>query len=144
MLRLVDVDRYNFSSLIDLSVGKEQDTFIASNAYSLAQAKVQPECVPFGIYEGNVPIGFCMYCLDLDDHEYWIYRLMIDKRHQGKGCGREALWLLIKLLQADSEHHVIFLSVEPNNKWAIQLYESMGFVPDGRMMYGEIVYKLKY
>ena len=47
--------------------------------YSLAQAFVQPECIPLALYAENKPVGFVMYALDEDDHEYWIYRLMIDK-----------------------------------------------------------------
>ena len=142
MLRLETVDRYNFRSLIDLSVAKEQEAFIVSNAYSLAQAGVQPECVPLGVYLDNRPVGFAMYCLDPDDRQYWIYRLMIDRRYQGKGYGREALRQLIALLKADPDCGSIYISFEPGNEPARRLYESMGFRPDGRVLYGEIVYQL--
>ena len=142
MLRLESVDRYNFRSLIDLSVSREQEPFIVSNAYSLAQAGVQPECVPLGVYEGNRPVGFAMYCLDPDDHSYWIYRLMIDRHYQGKGYGREALRQLLCLIQAQPDCESVYISFEPGNERAKRLYESMGFAPDGRVLFGEIVYRL--
>ena len=145
MLRLVEIDRYNYLSVLDLSVSPEQKSFVASNQYSLAQAYVQPECVPLALYAENKPIGFAMYSLDENDHQYWIYRLMIDQRYQGVGYGREAMKLLIERIRElmDDEHKRIYISFEPENEIAKALYESLGFVPDGRVMYGEVVYQLE-
>ncbi|MEA4870444.1 MAG: GNAT family N-acetyltransferase [Christensenella sp.] len=145
MLCLVEIDRYNYLPVLDLRVSPEQETFVASNQYSLAQAYAQPECVPLALYAENRPVGFAMYALDEDDHQYWIYRLMIDQRHQGKGYGRAAMTLLIDRIRglSDEEHASILISFEPENQTARQLYESLGFLPDGRVMYGEVVYRLK-
>ena len=93
MLRLEAIDRHNFRDIVALSVDDAQKTYIASNLYSLAQAYVQPECVPLAVYEKNEPVGFVMYAMDEDEREYSIYRVMIDKRYQSRGFGREALWL---------------------------------------------------
>ena len=145
MLSLVEIDRHNYLSILDLSVSEEQRSFVASNTYSLAQAFVQPECVPLALYAENKPVGFAMYCIDESDREYWIYRLMIDQRHQGRGYGRAAMLLLIDRIRSemDEERHRIFISFEPENEVAKSLYESLGFVPDGRVEYGEIVYRLE-
>ncbi len=145
MLRLVEIDRYNYLPVLELSVSEEQKKFVATNQYSLAQAYAQPECVPFALYAENKPVGFAMYCLDADDHQYWIYRLMIDQRHQGKGYGREAMRLLIDRIRgfSDEEHRCIYISFEPENTVAKSLYESLGFLPDGRIEYGEVVYRLE-
>ncbi len=144
MLSLVEIDRHNYLSILDLSVSEEQRSFVASNTYSLAQAFVQPECVPLALYAENKPVGFAMYCIDESDREYWIYRLMIDQRHQGRGYGRAAMLLLIDRIRSemDEQRHRIFISFEPENVVAKSLYESLGFVPDGRVEYGEIVYRL--
>ena len=143
MVQFVDIDRHNYLSILDLSVAEEQRRFVASNMYSLAQAFVQPECVPLALYAENKPVGFVMYALDEDDHEYWIYRLMIDRHYQRCGYGREAMRMLIERIQADENHRVIYISFEPENIAAQTLYESLGFVPDGRIEYGEVVYKLE-
>ena len=145
MLRLVEIDRYNYLPVLDLSVSPEQKAFVATNQYSLAQAYAQPECVPLALYAENKPVGFAMYALDEDDHQYWIYRLMVDQRHQGKGYGRAAMVLLIDCIRglADEEHTRIYISFEPENVNAKKLYESLGFLPDGRIMYGEVVYRLE-
>lgn len=144
MLHLVEIDRYNYLSVLDLSVSPEQKDFVATNQYSLAQAYAQPECVPFALYAENRPVGFAMYSLDEDDHQFWIYRLMIDQRYQGVGYGREAMGLLIDRIRglSDEDHNRIYISFEPENAVAKALYESLGFVPDGRVLYGEVVYYL--
>ncbi len=144
MLRLEAIDRHNFRDIVALSVDDAQKTYIASNLYSLAQAYVQPECVPLAVYEKNEPVGFVMYAMDEDEREYSIYRVMIDKRYQSRGFGREALRLLLERLQADRERHVIFISFAPENAWAKALYESVGFVSDDRIEDGELIYRLNY
>ena len=145
MVSLVEIDRHNYLSILDLSVREEQRAFVASNQYSLAQAYVQPECVPLALYVENKPVGFAMYCIDENDREYWIYRLMIDQRHQRRGYGREAMLLLINRIRCemDENRHRIYISFEPENEAAKMLYENLGFVPDGRVEYGEIVYRLE-
>lgn len=144
MLRLAAVDRYNFLPLIQLSVAEEQTAFVASNVYSLAQAHVQPECIPLALYDGDTPVGFAMYGVETDDHEYWIYRLMIDKRFQRRGYGRVAMLLLLERIRSDPDHNRVYISFEPQNDAARLLYESLGFVSDGRLEYGEIVYRFDY
>ena len=58
------------------------------------------------------------------------------------GYGREAMHLLIDRIRglSDEEHDRIYISFEPENEIAKSLYEGLGFVPDGRVIYGEIVY----
>ena len=122
----------------------EQKKFVADNLFSLAQAKAFPECICLSIYHDDILVGFTMYCIDVDDYEYWIYRLMIDEKYQSKGYGKAAMEKLITRIKEDQEHQVIHISFEPENTWAKQLYEKLGFVADGRVIEEEIVYKLEY
>ncbi|MBQ4898808.1 GNAT family N-acetyltransferase [Paenibacillus sp. Marseille-P2973] len=144
MIQLKEIDRNNFFDVIKLSVAEEQKDFVATNLFSLAQAKAFPECICLAIYDDDVLVGFTMYCIDEDDHEYWIYRLMIDAKHQSKGYGRAAMELLIDRIKEDEQHRVIHISFEPNNVQAKHLYEKLGFEADGRVIDGEVVYKLEY
>lgn len=89
-------------------------------------------------------VGFCMYCIEHADGQYWISQLMIDRRHQSHGFGRAALGLMLERITADRNHSRIYLSFEPENEWAKSLYESMGFVWDGRMAEEDLVYRLDY
>lgn len=144
MIELRQVEASNFEEVIRLKVSSEQEVFVASNIYSIAQAKILPECVPLAIYHDEILIGFAMYAMDRDDNEYWIYRFMIDERYQSKGYGRAALKVLIDYLKKDIEHHVILLGVIPGNERARKLYECCGFLSDGRMLDNELIYTLRY
>ncbi|MCM3609654.1 GNAT family N-acetyltransferase [Planococcus sp. MERTA32b] len=144
MIEFREIDRHNFFDVIELKVGDDQKTFVAPNVFSLAQAKAFPECVCLAIYHDDVLVGFTMYCLDFEDKEYWIYRLMIDAKFQSKGFGKAAMEQLIDRIKQDKEHKMIYLSFEPENILARQLYEKLGFEADGRVIDGEVVYKLAY
>lgn len=144
MVELKEINRENFFEVIKLSVAEEQKEFVASNIFSIAQAKAFPECICLAIYADEDLVGFIMYCIDIDDNEYWIYRLMIDAKYQSKGYGKAAMKKLIALIKEDKQHQVIYISFEPENKNAQCLYENLGFVADGRVIKGEIVYKLEY
>lgn len=144
MINFKEINLDNFWDIIDLSVSDEQDDYVATNAVSIAQSKVQPECTPLAIYDGDKPVGFTMFCMDRNDEEYWIYRLMIDKEHQGHGYGRQALNLLLSIIKKDLEHHMVYLSVNDKNTSAIRMYQSFGFEFDGRLHGTERVMVLRY
>ncbi|MDO7905222.1 GNAT family N-acetyltransferase [Paenibacillus sp. JX-17] len=144
MIALKEIDRHNFFDVIKLKVAEEQSKFVATNTFSLAQAKAFPECVCLAIYHDEVLVGFTMYCMDEEDQEYWIYRLMIDAKYQSHGYGKAAMDMLIDRIKKDTQHQVIYISFEPDNVWAKQLYEKLGFKEDGRVVDGEVVYRLEY
>jgi diamine N-acetyltransferase len=51
----------NWELCINLKTTDEQQHFVATNLYSLAQAKVFPECIPLALYYGETMVGFLMY-----------------------------------------------------------------------------------
>ena len=143
-VRLVKIDTKNFDALIDLEVNEEQKNYVADNVYSLAEAyatKAEGKAaLPFGIYDGETPIGFLMIgynCRDFWDGEtpeymknsYLIWRFMIDKNYQGKGYGRAAMQQVLELLQSFpcGEAEYCWISYEPENEAAKNLYLSFGF-----------------
>ncbi len=144
MVTLNDITRDNFHDVIKLSVFYEQKDFVASNVFSLAQAKAQPECIPLAVYNDGNLVGFVMYGMDFEDKEYWIGRIMIDKKYQRMGYGRATIQCVLSLLQQDLDHDKVYLSFEPENLTAKKLYEELGFAADGRIIEGEIVYCLRY
>ena len=102
MLTLREIDRTNFRDVIKLSVNETQKTYVADNAYSLAQAKAQPECVPLAVYDGDTLVGFTMYAMDQEDQEYWIYRIMVGQQFQSRGYGRKILSMVLDRIRQDS------------------------------------------
>ena len=144
MLNFREIDRNNFRDVLKLSVAESQKEYVADNAYSLAQAKAQPECVPLAVYDGDTLVGFAMYAMDVEDKEYWIYRLMVGQQFQSRGYGRKMLALVLDRIKQDPTHHMVYLSCNPDNVWGRALYESVGFRPDGRDHFGEMVYRLDW
>jgi diamine N-acetyltransferase len=138
------LDRHNWRECVRLKVRPDQDHFVASNTYSIAQSKMEPECVPLAIYAGDTMVGFLMYALDADDGDYWIYRLMIAADQQGKGYGRAAMQSAIRLMRELPGCTGITISYEPENTVAERLYESLGFRKTGQMVAGEVVQRLTF
>jgi diamine N-acetyltransferase len=129
MLHLSTITKENWVKAISLRVRDDQTKFVASNAVSLAQLNFLENFHAKGIYHGEEMIGFTLYGIDEDDHEYWIYRMMIDQKHQGKGYGLEAVKLVIEDIKniKEDHHKSITLSYEPTNEHASYVYKKMGF-----------------
>lgn len=144
MILLKEITRDNFWECIELTVSKDQINFVTSNAVSIAQAKVQPECIPLAVYDDDIMVGFVMYCIDEDDGEYWIYRMMIDEKYQSKGYGKAALEKLLEIIKEDNLHNKIFLGVHKESTHAVKLYKSFGFDFTGQVFGSEHIMRLNY
>ena len=151
MPELQPVTIKNWQSLIKLKVREDQTGFVASNLYSIAQAQFRDEYEghwdlhPFGIYEGDVPVGFLMYGLNFNHpkQQAFIQRLMVDEKFQGKGFGRFAMQKMIEIFRADERIQEVGISYEPANEGARKLYASVGFVETGEMVEDAVVAVLK-
>lgn len=144
MVALREITKENFWECIEIEVAADQKAFVTSNAVSLAQSKYQPECIPLGIYLDDKMIGFAMYCIDADDGEYWIYRMMIDKNYQTRGYGKEALCQLIEKIKKDKSRHKIYLGVHKESIAAVRLYTSYGFQFNGQVFGSEHIMMCEY
>jgi diamine N-acetyltransferase len=154
MIELQKITGDNFRECINLEVKEEQKNFVAPNIRSLAQAYVATsnnECIPmpYAIYDKETMVGFIMLCYCIADetepeNTYGVWRLMIDKHHQGKGYGKETMAKVIELIKTFPHGAAtsVVLSYEPENLVAKALYASFGFVETGVIEEGEAVAKL--
>jgi len=124
---------------MDLRPRDDQLTFIYSTTRSLAEAYIYAECRPLAVYDDSALIGFVMYALDPDDGQYWIYRFLIDRNHQGAGYGRQTLRELIHLMSREPDCRFILLGVDPANTGAQAFYQACGFYLTGGLCAGELV-----
>jgi len=134
-----EIDRENWEECADLTVSREQGKYVASNCYSMLQARFEEELYPLSIYDGEVMVGFLMYDLDPDTKRMEMCRLMIDKKFQGKGYGRIAVLRLLDLIKEKYGEIKFYTSIEPENIVAQKLYESIGFKKTGEIMWDEEV-----
>src|ERR1044072_3556576 len=93
-VRLQNVTARNWRAVARLKLAPEQKDLVASNLYSIAQSKFDPDAYPRAVYAGRELVGFLMYDVwetKARTREASIYRFMIDVKYQAKGYGRAAL-----------------------------------------------------
>ncbi|EKV30740.1 acetyltransferase, GNAT family [Caenispirillum salinarum AK4] len=132
------------AALLAVRVAPHQARFVPDVAATLDEAAAMPEvhlrAVCLANREPPVVVGLLMYALDRDDRAPWIYRLLIDRDHQGKGLGGEALEAAVaELARAYPLRPAVYIGVRPENAEARALYARHGFEPDGRRVDGDIV-----
>jgi len=145
------VTKDNWQKLIKLKVRDDQKHFVASNVYSIAQAQFGDEYEghwdlhPFGIYEGDTPVGFLMYALNFEhpQQQAYIQRLMVDEKFQGQGYGKFGMEWMLELFRVDERIKEVSISYEPENEGARKLYASLGFTETGRIIEEEVEAVLK-
>ena len=144
------VTKENWQKCIKLKLAPEQEHFVAPNTYSLAESKFMPTFVPQAIYahidgaDGDTMVGFVMYGFYPDGvapygQRHWIFRLMIDRKHQGLGYGTEALRIVLERLEADPACPDVLIGYEPENTVAAKLYQRLGFTVFGTAPWNETV-----
>ena len=166
-LRPISILDEQMPECIALRVTPEQEDFVASNAISLAQAygvNIERErtgkgniVAPYAAYQDGKMVGFTMYvyvpdCADDPDDEpyegnephYYIWRLFVDKNHQGKGIGREILRQITEIIKSKpyGEARVCFSSYDPDNIASKTTFAHVGYEEDGRVIGGEAVCKI--
>ena len=142
-ISLREISAENFKECVELKVAADQAKFVAPNVYSIAQSKIYPTHLPFAVYDGEQMVGFVMFGLDTDDNRFYIGRLMIDEKFQGKGYGKAATLAVIEELKRNEDCEEVYLSFVPENATAEQLYKSVGFERTGELSGGEIVMSYK-
>ncbi|CEG27376.1 GNAT family N-acetyltransferase [Bacillus sp. B-jedd] len=110
---------------------------MAPNLYSIAEVQFLDNFEAGGIQDGERMIGYAMAGLDPDEHNYWIYRFMIDKESQGKGYGKKGLQLLTDRLKQNEGCRLIMVGNHPENESASRLYKSCRFEDKGMAPWGE-------
>lgn len=132
MVELRPIIKNNIEEVLNLNVLEHQKTFVSSTACSLAQAYVYRETAfPFAVYADNTIVGFIMLGYYEARKQYTLWKLMIDKNHQNKGYGREALKQGITYLKDNYGVREIYTGVSLGNERAKRLYSSMGFKETG-------------
>jgi diamine N-acetyltransferase len=133
------ITKDNYKDCIRLKVASGQENFVAPNVFSLAQAAYEPHVLPLAIYEAETMVGFVMAQHLSDKGIPFIWRLMVDAEHQGKGYGKAGIQQMVERLKAMPGCQRIGISYMPDNETARQLYLALGFVETGEMDEDEVV-----
>ena len=126
MVELRQISEDNFQQCLKVHASVQDDSFVDSVEYSLAEAWVYyQETRPFAIYNSGTIIGFVsMY---VGEENCQIIKCLIDDAFQGKGLGTQAAKLCIEYLKNEFAARRISVPVNLENVAAKKFWEKQGF-----------------
>jgi len=148
-VRLVEITDGNRAAVCALRVRPGQERFVAPVTRSLEQAATTPEGEPWyrAVYAGDELVGFVMLSWNVPPGRagvlgpYFLWRLLIDGQHQGRGFGRAVLDEVVVLVRADGGTELL-TSHQPDEDGPGPFYRKYGFRPTGEVDDGETVLRL--
>jgi GNAT superfamily N-acetyltransferase len=135
-------------SAVRLAPGQER--FVTSVADSLDEAARHPEGNPWcrAVHADGRPVGFVMLSWDVEPQPpsingpWFLWKLIIDHRHQGRGHGREVVQRVAEIVREQGGTELLTSHVVGDGGPA-GFYERLGFVPRGDLdPDGEVVLRL--
>jgi histidinol dehydrogenase len=137
-----DVTTDNVDDLLALDVFPGQRGLVAPVAKSLAQVAYEPNGRAVALYAGETPVGM-MLLYDARRHaerpaaQLYLWRLLVDARHQRRGLGRQAIaWVIDEARRLGMQ--TVGLSHQPLPGHAGPFYEKLGFRYTGEVDDGEL------
>ncbi len=146
---LVEIDVHNERVVARLATHKSQERLVAPMLQSFADAQF-PEIVdghpvvPWlrAIEADGEIVGFVMLAVTTEHHpEPYLWRLLIDRRHQRRGIGGRTMDLVFEHCRASGDRSLLTSWIDGRGS-PRPFYESLGFEVTGRVVDGEREAKL--
>ena len=144
-INLREITDENRQAVSELRVRPDQEQFVDGVAESLDEAAKTPQGNPWyrAIYDGDEPVGFVMLSWDVTPAPgiigpWFLWRLLVDERHQYRGYGRAALTEIVRIIRAAGATDLL-TSYHQGVGEPWPFYEAFGFVPTGAFEEGESV-----
>ena len=130
-----------------LRVSPSQERFVSTVAESLREAAEHPgaRAIHRVIYADDTPVGFVMIADEVDGPPYiphYLWKLLIDERHQRKGYGTATLDLIVAYFRGRPGVEVIWTSAGQGEGSPIPFYERYGFEQTGELEENEVKLRL--
>jgi histidinol dehydrogenase len=131
------VDQANHEAVLKLQVAAGQRHLVASPERSLAQVAYEPRGRALAMLDGDTVVGMMLlYDARQDDEEpanqLYVWRLMVDARHQQRGYGRLAMQWVVDEARRGGYAEVGLSHVDKPGH-AGGFYEKLGFAYTGEM-----------
>src|SRR5262249_3100564 len=105
---LGEITDVNRDAVLALGVAPEQERFVGSVGGALAEAAEYPHARPWyrAVFADGNPVGFVMVSWNVEPQPpeiigpWFLWKLLIDERHQGRGYGREVVRQVAELVRA--------------------------------------------
>jgi diamine N-acetyltransferase len=150
VVSLREITDDNRAAVEALSVTEDQDTYVAGVASSLREAVEYPEACAWyrAVYADEEPVGFVMISDNVTDDDptlvgpYFLWRLLVDQRFQGRGYGSAALDLVVDYVRTRPDARALLTSHVVGPTSPEPFYLRYGFRPTGEVHGGEPVLAL--
>lgn len=147
---LREITAANRALVEGLHVTVTQQGFVDGVTESIEEAAATQGARPWyrAIHAGDHPVGFVMIADDVPPGNpvipwrYYLWRMLIDHRHQGRGYGRAALDQVVAYLRTRPGADVLVTSVVPGDGSPLGFYLRYGFEPTGEWFDHEQVLRL--
>jgi diamine N-acetyltransferase len=139
---VTDADR---EAVLALRRAPGQERFLGSMASHFEDAADEPRAKPrmWSVHDEDALVGFVMISDGIDEAElgddligpYYLWRLLIDATHQGRGYGAAALDAVVAYLRTRPGADVLWTSCVQGEGGPQPFYERYGFVPDRHIVW---------
>jgi diamine N-acetyltransferase len=131
-----------------LRVAPSQERFVSSVADSMRQAAEHPgaHAMYWVVHADDTPVGFVMIADEVDGPDYvpqYLWKLLIDERHQRRGFGTATLDLIVEYFRGRPGAEVLTTSAGQGDGSPIAFYERYGFERTDEVSDGEVVLRLE-
>jgi len=146
---LREITAENRESVLALRLAPGQERFVSNVPESLRQAAEYPQAKPWyrAVYADGEPVGFVMLSWNVEPQPgilgpWFLWKLFIDERNQGRGYGREVIRQIVAIVEAEGATELLTSHVAGDDGPA-KFYERLGFVPTGDLdPDGEVIIRL--
>jgi diamine N-acetyltransferase len=151
-VHLRELTAANRELVLALSVLPQQQPFVGTVAGALTDAARYPQANPWyrAIYTGEEPVGFVMIswnCVPQPPEiigPWFLWKLLIDHRHQGRGHGAEAVRVVAGLISQAGATELLTSCFADLDGSPAPFYERLGFVATGDLdVDGETILRLE-
>jgi diamine N-acetyltransferase len=120
---LEPISKQNISEVRCVSVNDDQSGYVANITDSLIQASflAQHDWHGFALRASGQVVGFASYARYARGG-FKIYKMMIDKDHQGCGLGTRLLDMIVHEIQKNNRGAPIYIEVHTENAVALHIY----------------------
>jgi GNAT superfamily N-acetyltransferase len=151
-VQLRELTAANRESVLALHVRPDQERFVGTVHGALADATDYPQANPWyrAIYANEEPVGFVMIswnCVPQPPEiigPWFLWKLLIDHRHQGRGYGADAVHAVAGLISDAGAQELLTSCFPELDGSPAPFYERLGFVATGDLDdIGETILRLE-
>ena len=144
MVTLREIDDSNREEVLALRVSPAQLNFVSSVADSLAEPANEPDgrAIQWAVYDDETPVGFVMISDEVSAPDYiaqYLWKLLVDERHQRKGYGTATLDLVVEYFRGRPGVEAMWTSAGQGAGSPIPFYERYGFERTGDIVFDDEV-----